>query len=146
MNKYRQLRHVDLRLTLRGTVFVVTLRITVSIYDLLPWVGKGLSARSHVACNPGMRQCCDYLPCNTVSTIFRRAGATKDSILFCTIPLWITVSCMSWAGIHFSSHLAPTPRWCKFLGGRSPFLPAFSGAAAPRAPPPPTSYAGAKAL
>ena len=65
-----------------------------------------------MACNPGMHQRCDYLPCTTV-TICHRAGAKKDSIRFCAIPC------------------SQAPLTHIFRGGYSPLFLAFRGAAAP---------------
>ena len=53
----------------------------------------------HVSCNLGMRQepGSASLPCTTVA-VHRGAGAKKDSMRFCAIPLWITAG-------SFISHL-----------------------------------------
>ena len=47
--------------------------------------------RLHVSCNLGMRQEPGgaSLPC-TIVAVRRGAGAKKDSMRFCAIPLWIT--------------------------------------------------------
>ena len=71
------------------------------------------------------------LPCTTVA-VGRVAGAKKDSMRFCAIPLWTTAG-------SFISHFVSESQWHQFVGGAQPPASSVQGGCSP--PRPPASYA-----
>ena len=74
------------------------------------------------------------LPCTTVA-VHRGAGAKKDSMHFCAIPLWITTG-------SFISRLVSETHRRTFLGGAQPPASSVQGSCSP--PCPPSSYTGGR--